>query len=392
MNNMNAMSKSRAADYQLKRERNNKIKKIFAIIAMLLTVLVTILAWIFQIRGYNVYTNGALSLMKVFFYIGLGGIVLAVIIAIFAETICDSIDMNYDSVTFFRIVNIVAGIGLLVISCITLFKGVLSYKQYLNAEEDGVIYAQISNTVKPVGIIDGATDIIIRGEYDGFTNAGIKSNQFKGNEYIKSVQFIEGNYPIGNRAFKKCFNLQSIKFINLTSEFGSNVFKDSSRITEVVLENSSLSCDSANDFANLIKDCSQKLVVIVDNSSFFGFQDEFPVVILKNASSYIPEYTLPKRLVLDESFIFNKDTVIMNDEILWNTDYLSIAVEIYIPKTITSIPDYFFGDELDTLYKGYKIFYAGTEEEWNQIAISTTGNSNYTKGRYDVIYNTSYGE
>ena len=64
---------------------------------------------------------------------------------------------------------------------------------------------------------------------------------------------------------------------------------------------------------------------------------------------------------------------------------------MYIPKSVTSIPDSFFGDKLFS-YNEVKVYYAGSEEEWNNVSINSTNNSNYTNGKVKMIYNTPYSE
>ena len=64
---------------------------------------------------------------------------------------------------------------------------------------------------------------------------------------------------------------------------------------------------------------------------------------------------------------------------------------MYIPTSVTSIPEGFFGDRLFQ-YTEVKVHYAGSEQEWNNISITSTGNGNYSEGKVKVTFNSPYSE
>ena len=76
------------------------------------------------------------------------------------------------------------------------------------------------------------------------------------------------------------------------------------------------------------------------------------------------------------------------DKVLWGyeAEYLAFAAQIYIPVSVTSIPERFFGDAGE----GCTVYYAGAREQWENITVAAGNNGNFTNGKVSVICDTPY--
>ena len=318
-------------------------------------------------------------------------------------------------ISIFSILNtIVSGIlsvVYIVLLIMFLSRGRLGIKQFIVAEQDGVVYTLRKDGYELECVYNNAEHIIIRANSRYATITEIDKKLFKGNNTLKSIEFADGNLKIGKEAFADCINLEVVTFGNYSYTMEKNVFENCLSVKEVILNQSTISVDGNTD--NNIENYQvfSKLpnaTLNVNGARWNHYKEEFGTLILDNTAYLDQWYSVdnPSQLrkhtnvvVLNEGFNFNESCLKYysktwkfsfsdsHPEDLWL--YYSFGQTIYIPASVTSIPDYFFGDNLFDNTK-VKVYFAGTEEEWNNIVIGSVGNSNYTNNNVVVEYNTTY--
>ena len=67
---------------------------------------------------------------------------------------------------------------------------------------------------------------------------------------------------------------------------------------------------------------------------------------------------------------------------------VALANKIYVPRSVTQIPEYLFGDTGE----GCTVYYEGSESEWNALidSLPETGNKNYGEGRVSVKFDAEH--
>lgn len=107
--------------------------------------------------------------------------------------------------------------------------------------------------------------------------------------------------------------------------------------------------------------------------------------ITGDASVCIARGAIPKKVVIhDEAAL---DTCQREVSSLFSTVYYPIGNEIYLAASVSELPNYFFGDLMDPDVDEIKVYYEGTEAEWDRLTVGSVGNLNYTFGNVSVIYN-----
>ena len=372
-------------------------------------VVCAVLALINIFKNNNVYTPEALQVTKTYFFIGIGVFIVGLVMLFvgFLNAYYENGDSDGDTVSLVAngIVNTLATIAGIVSMVAVLANGKLNITGYYVDEVGGAIYAQYDTRYEVVDIVDGKTDIIIEGRIGNLIVDEIGEDQFKGNTSITSLTFQNGDMTIKKGAFENCYNIESITFGPYTYNIGQSAFAGITGLDFINVGKATLvsNYDSQSQYAyqkegNMFG-YSTTAVLSIDGGKISYMVDMVDTYIISNGSevlisSYGKEnganvYIDNTIVVFTEgvNFTDTKMYVRVNDALLGNNfKYYPVGYTIYLPESVTSIPDYFFGDlmHLDKL----TIHYAGTEEMWKEISISDTGNSNLSKAK--IIYNSTY--
>ena len=393
------------------------------------------------INGLSSYDNEVLKVTQSSFWMGLAALVISPIVFVFIskyayDTTCVYYNKNGQRISgaqahyvggnwlvehgkFCKVVTIISTIvsGLsalatIVLLIMTLSKGTMRVEKYFVAEEDGIVYSLRTNGYKIEGLYNDPEHLVIRANSQYATITYIPKNLFKGNKTIKSVSFVDGDLEIRKNAFKDCINLESVSFDAYSYNVAKNVFKNCVSIKEVKVLGSTINVSSNvyDSDAYRVFSNTSNATLILDGAKFKNFYDVFGTIIAKNTSYLIRHYDvsteftempkdyITKTLVIEDGFNFN-ESEFKNYTRLYKFSfsdsypekdwkYFSQAQEIYLPSSITNIPEYFFGENPFT--QKIKVYFAGTEEQWNQITIAETGNSNYINGNVVVEFNKLY--
>ena len=441
---MNALEKARMAKEAERKQNEEKRGQNTLVIIGILMILIAIAFCIFSIimtinqaGGLKSFDNEALISLKSTFYWQLGlffvGAILCGVGGYLGYLIDKGSNKKFYSVSRYTakwrgyyyefdkkalIHYIPAGLNALVtvlhlvMVFVVLFSGKLGIIEYYSQDGDGIIYAQTKNDFKVVGIKEGVRDIIIRGEVNDYFMDTIKTNTFKSNNEVRSITFTDGDINFQKKAFKRWTNLEVINFDGYTYDLASFIFEDSSRLKEFNVGSSEITIHqeytgySSTLYDNILGGISNaninidggKLHYIADSVNMYKVGNNSEVIIV---SSYEDSsfgnncgYVVNKKLVLLDGFTFNNSKLTNQMKIsLFSSEltYYPFAYTMYIPTSVTSIPEGFFGDRLYQ-YSDVKVHYAGSEAEWNNISITSTGNGNYSEGNVKVTFNSSYSE
>lgn len=441
---MNALEKARMAKEAERKEREAKrgqnglfILGIVLVLVSIAFIVYSVIITINQAKGLGTYDNDALNLLKSSFYIAIGGLVGGLIL--FAINSVAGLNMDkksneeYYSVSRYTAkcrgiyyelekkslvhfipacLNALGAATHLVMIIIVLFSGKLGVIEYYSQDGDGIIYAQTKNDFKVIGYTEGAKEITIRGEVNDYFMDSIGTNTFKKNNDAKVLTFADGDIDISKKAFKGWKNLETINFGDYTYSLGSFVFEDSSRLKEFNVGSAEItiaqeySGESSTVYDKTFSGITNatitvdggKLHYLCDSVNMYKIGNNSEVIItntyedasFKNNSGH----AVNKKVVLLDGFTFDNsiltnqfDMKIIGAEF----HYYPFAYTMYIPTSVTSIPEGFFGDKLFQ-YTEVKVHYAGSEHEWNNISIESSGNGNYSEGKVKVTFNSPYSE
>jgi len=253
---------------------------------------------------------------------------------------------------------------------------------------------------------------------DGVTSIG--SNAFNCLDRITEVILPDSLKSIGDFAFATCSSLQDISIPSSVDEFGEGVFADTPFLKKEFNENDGglyindilVQADTSREGEFLIKDgtksislyafwtsyCIESLfipesvetlsandinsimtlkqVVIDENNPYYTVDDG--AIFSKDKTELIyytlskeGEYTIPGgvRVIAPKAFSYSSlDSIIFSDSVeeIGAGAFFAAAIEsISISNAISVIPDRAF----DGCWQLKDVYYEGTEEEWNNIAI-----------------------
>lgn len=222
-------------------------------------------------------------------------------------------------------------------------------------------------------IPDGITSI---GDYAFCTDASNGgSPKYK---LIKSITIPNSVTSIGNSAFNSCTSLESVTIGNSVTSIGKNAFYNCTALRSVTIPDSvtSIGNDAFYNCYNvwklIIAEGSETITqtIVICNSSLQS-------IIMPDSVTSIGKGAFNGCTSLSSITIGNGVTSI-GDSAFSNCTSLS---SITIPDSVTSIGDTIFGfSSANNTTRTFKIYYTGTEEQWNAI----------TKGpHWGSYYNTN---
>ncbi len=184
---------------------------------------------------------------------------------------------------------------------------------------------------------------------------------------------------IGDYAFYHCFDLASIIIPDSVEIIGSSAFSDCDSLTSLIIPDSVKSIGrSAFDSCEILAS-----VVIPDSVTYIG-EDAFnhcenlTNVVIGDSVTSIGNYAFYYCSSLTSVVIPDSVTFIGKGAF----QYCSNLQSVVIPDSVTSIDSYAFSDCVSLT----DVYYTGTEEEWNQIKISNSGNEYLTNATIHFNY------
>ena len=194
----------------------------------------------------------------------------------------------------------------------------------------------------------------------------IKKGAFAGCENLKSIKFGNGSYTIGARAFKNCQKLESVVFDGGNYTFKDQIFKKCSNLENVYLNGGSYGRGESWNWSTYTKTFKGVKNVVLHlndnpfiNNTVFDASDILTTVVYVGTDSINNVNT--DVLVFKEGFNFENWTD-SRKQILVK---YSIAASIYLPSSVTSIPENFFGNNGDAP----QVYYQGSSDMWQNIHV-----------------------
>lgn len=424
MNSADKLALAREAREQEERERQQRRaerreensfrnKRIITIAVLAICVSVSIVA---QILGHLLFSNFMLIVSQIGFYLGLVAIVAVIVTGAKGR-------LRYRKWGTLVILLTLALVG---ISCFSIFGGLVQVKSYLIDEQNGVVYAEMNKQYTVWKLKDGYENVVIRASGEGKLVGEVRGLAARSNSSVVSITFEDGaSMKIANNAFNGCSRLTDVTLgSNSTYTIGKKAFAKCLKLTTfdcgdgssiTVKKNAFAECPSLEKFdvgsskvvANEasgdfmpIFGWKTNATLYVDGGSISYLSDQVGGLVVGNKSrveiSAAEAYNgNPIKLnvaqaVFQDGFNFTDSTLLNENVVLskfkWEHRIHPFGDTIYLPASITYIPDNFFGNDGASC----KVFFAGTEAQWNALSIGSEGNSNYTDGKVDVVFNTGY--
>lgn len=405
------------------------------IVPAILAQLAGLLMFIPSLQVLRGYSDIVLLVQKIGFYASIAAVVGVIVAYIVGKSIGDNSPgtARYSEIDDHKLgysVITILAIACAVLCCITAFNGDIATKSYFVDSDNGVVYAEKSGEYFVKKVMEGYSDVTIVASHNGKRVGSVRGTAARNNSSMVTLNFEDdGNFEIKAKAFAGCGRLTDVNFgSNSTYTLGKKAFEKCLILKNVDCGNGSVytikkkafsECPSLEKF-NV---SSSKVTVNESDDEFMKiFDDKTNVTLYVNGGSiaYLADQVAglvvgPKstieiaayeayngnpivlnvaKVVFEDGFNFNDCTLrISNAGLNWFTQvytYHPFGDIIYLPDTITYIPDNFFGDDGKTC----TVFFAGTEAQWQYVIsnMGSNGNSNYTDGNVSVRCNERYGD
>lgn len=402
------------------------IVSIPAIVAQLLGLLIFTSA----LESLRVYIDIILLVQKIGFYASIAAIIGVIIAYIVGNRLGDNWQEPSSEIEDHKLGF--ATITIFAIACAALclwtaINGDLTTRNYYVDTDRGVVYAEKSSEYTVYKFLNGHDEVTIAATLNGKRVGAVSGMAGRGNSFIVSLNFEDnGNWEIKNKAFADCARLTDVTFgSNSTYMLGKKAFDGC-----LILKN--IDCGEGSVYTikkKAFNECpsletfnvrSSKITVNEAPNEYmqiFGGKTNATMYVNGGSVAYLADQigglvVGPKsiieiaayeayngnpivlnvaKVVFEEGFDFQDSTLrISNAGLQWFTEvttYHPFGDTIYLPTSITYIPDNFFGDD----GKNCIVYFAGTSEQWNAIVakMGSNGNSNYDNGKVDVRFTSN---
>lgn len=380
-------------------------------------ITLSVLSLAAQILGIFILNDTFLLIQKIGFYVS-----IAAVVGVIAMYIIDKAELLNEFLedhVALTVVTTILGVAVLAMSCVTLFSGWLGIKSFYIDRINGVTYAEQKTEFVVWDIDEGYENVVIQSSYGGIHVGQVRKNAAKNLFSLQTVEFSDGDMIIQKGAFKNCSRLTEIKFgSNSNYEIAKSAFAGCRMLASVDCGEGSylrIAYKAFEDCLNLenfyvrssnveIYDPSDgweldyivfgnnKVVIHVDGGSYSELHENVGGLVIGNKSSLEMNDVRVGKVVFQDGFDFDQSK--LNNK-QWEGNAFSgefhpccFGDVIYLPASITYIPDNFFGE----VGNGCVVHFAGTQEQWDSLAIGKNGNSNYTSGKVTVECNSPYAD
>lgn len=252
----------------------------------------------------------------------------------------------------------------------------------------GVVYdvSTDGTYAEVIGYNGTATKVKIASEYKGLPVTNIYNGAFQNNTTITHVVIPDTVTNIGDSAFSCCTNLNSVVIPNGVTNIGNCAFQCCSNLSSVVIG------DSVTSIGNYaFNGCHSSLYTEYEYGKYVKSGDNPYAVLIELTNKNMSTYEI------------HEDTKIIAYGVFRDCNRLT---SITIPDSVTSIGSDAFngcsnlssvviGDSVTSIgsrafsdcSKLTDVYYTGTQEQWNQIAIDNEWNNNYNLINATIHYN-----
>lgn len=240
---------------------------------------------------------------------------------------------------------------------------------------------------------------------DKYQVSKIRKNAFKNNNYVTSIEIDVLNLQLDEKAFASCNNLSDIYFLNGIYTFeGEKPFYKCSQLTNIYFNN----CDvrypiNDTETTEYLLEGTLNITAHLNKSTIncrlYG-SNSMTLIIYKGTKS-IP-YNGYEKVIFEEGFDFEGWSCLTG--YTENRTISSYGYQIYLPNSITNLPDDIFGSNKSMC----KIYFQGDEETFKEFEVNCTDsyseegkgflgikvtnyyfgtNENYISGNVEINYN-----
>ncbi len=237
---------------------------------------------------------------------------------------------------------------------------------------NGIKYKDDGETMSVVGCTsDINKDAFVTHQVLGKPVISIGDEAFRNRTSLTSITIPDSVTSIGDYAFSECTSLTSITIPDSVTSIGEWVFSVCSSLTSITIGNSvtSISYYAFYDCTSLTSITIPDSVISIDKFAFLDCTSLTSITIGNSVTS-IGGYAFEGCTSLTSITIPDSVTSI-GYHAFSGCDSLT---SIIIPDSVTSIGDHAFY-RCSSLTD---VYYSGTEEQWNNISIASSGN-NYLK-------------
>ncbi len=388
--------------------KNNKndvktlyIRKLILIIMSTILGLAIISFVIFEIIFNRMIDNNGLMLTKIFCIINIVLSSIGILISIILTSVLHNINKGVNVNVFLSGLYVVLFFAWVIFSFSQTGDTIFIKSVYYDVDQKIVYYKKIDNLdhiVYEVGYIEENSDVTLYGEVNGIE---VTSFSTKFNKSVKTITIKSGNWNFKQRDFSNASNLKKIEINDAEVNVAEQTFRKNYYLNEIHINNSTFkvaytkASSKYKEYSDMAIFNNSNIDIYLNNSSLINLVDTINLLDI----SGISKVSVPEKLKCIGIFSANK--AVINDDVdlikcdfknyfeyrggCAKTTYLyPLGQQIYLPSTITSIPDNFFGSSNCNI----KVFYEGSEEEWNKIFIGNTGNDNYFSGNVLILYNS----
>ena len=260
---------------------------------------------------------------------------------------------------------------------------------YFDVENGGSVYVEKDSTYQLKKLGKGE-NLVFYPEINGTTVD--KISDYTTNS-TRTITFAGGDWTLKRGNFSHANNLKTITFENANVTAVRKTFKNCGQLKDLYLNNSTLTASMEN---KIFGDSGKR--IHLNGSKVSGIQDNLELLEFSGASGYERlDGTNTAPADIKTAVIRDADAVqfgkFLNDVRRVFKDvhrYYPIGNRIYISASVSSLPDYLFGDEWDNENAQIEVYFEGTAEQWANVAVSSTGNGNYYNGNVTVFYDQPY--
>ncbi|MBQ3014914.1 MAG: leucine-rich repeat protein [Clostridia bacterium] len=211
----------------------------------------------------------------------------------------------------------------------------------------------------------------------------VRKNAFAKCTNLQSVTFGDGIYTICGRAFSKCTRLESVEFNGGSYTFkGGRFFAGCDRLKDIYMMDGTFTTN--NKLARFLAGLKSVAVHMNDSAISLNMKGAKDLTLVLHPGAMSIGKIQPDVLVLQEGFDFEGWVDTRN-----TSNIKPIAPVIYIPYTVTNIPERFFGSNSSNV----SVYYQGDAGSWSSIYVEGTdgwifaSNSNYSRNFLLIHYN-----
>ncbi len=221
----------------------------------------------------------------------------------------------------------------------------------------------------------------------------IEALAFSNCKALKNIRFSENLIKIGTSAFNTCVGLQSVTIPESVKELGGSAFYYCTGLTEIDIPKNveSIGASAFYGCENLVSVKISEKVKTIDEYAFYKCENLKNITVDENNSVFYSKGNCLIKKSNNSILLACNTSIIPEEAVSISYDSFSGCTKmtyLYIPKNIVKINNSaFYGcNKIKTVY------YEGSETDWDNMSITTSGNAALTKADKVFDYQIAFGD